>query len=86
MSKDYIYNKPQNLRTTLNDVSYTPAYHPSFGSCFIAVVDCEDKCAGNWDREKQYCGIVTKMDDVNEIQILMAHGSKTNSLRQWLNQ
>ena len=82
---EYIYNSNDNLRTTLGRVHYTPVNHPDVGSCFFAVVDCDDKCTGNWDHSKQYCGLVMRQDDVDEVRHVMDYGSKPYSLKTWLN-
>ena len=75
---DYIYNKLDNLRTTLERVSYTYVQHPIIGRYYFAIVDCDDKCVGKWDHNKRYCGLVTSLDDPEQIREIMHNGTKTN--------
>jgi hypothetical protein len=75
---DYIYNRLDNLRTTLDRVSYTYVQHPIIGSCYFAIVDCDDKCTGKWPYKKRYCGLVTAHDDPQQIREIMHNGARTN--------
>jgi hypothetical protein len=74
----YIYNDIHNLRTTINRVSYTYINHALVGICYFAIVDCDDKCTGNWDHKKRYCGLVTAQNDHQQIKAIMHNGTKTN--------
>jgi hypothetical protein len=74
---NYIYNDIQNLRTTIERVSYTYVTHPIVGMCYFAIVDCDDKCVGKWDHKKRYCGLVTAHNDSKQIKAIMHNGTKT---------
>ncbi|GEA06246.1 hypothetical protein KUL42_10070 [Alteromonas sp. KUL42] len=52
MEDNYIYNQDKNLRTTLGMVNYFPMHMPGMGPVWLTIVNCEDKCSGNWNIKK----------------------------------
>lgn len=84
MADSYIYNSDKNLRTTLARVNYFPMHMPGMGPVYLATVNCQDKCTGNWDMEKSYTGLVTQKHSTQAIQQIMHYGSSTRTVRECL--
>lgn len=84
MSSNYIYNQLENLRTTFAKVNYFPLQMPGMGPVYLATVNCEDKCAGKWDMQKSYTGLVTEKHNVEAIQQIMHAGASTRTVSEWL--
>jgi hypothetical protein len=84
MADSYIYNRDKNLRTTFARVNYFPIHMPGMGPVYLATVNCQDKCIGNWDMKKSYTGLVAEKHNTQAIQQIMHCGSSTKIVRDWL--
>ncbi len=78
----YIYNKINNLRAKLEDVLYIRVPHPEFGTCFITIVHCDDKCGGDWSMQKSYVGTTTVMHDEEQVVNIMHSGTSLSELKR----
>jgi hypothetical protein len=65
---NFTYNDFENLRSTIGRVDCTSIRHPFFGIVHFAVVDCDDKGRGGWNDTRQYYGLMTSYDDVEQIK------------------
>lgn len=84
----YIYNDARNIRTTLKSVQYMNITLPPASKArgAIALLNCEELIGAEWQKGRRLCGLVTKMNSVEQTSHILNRGGNLEHLEQGITQ
>lgn len=89
MNQDsYIYNNAKNIRTTLEAVQYMNITLPPILNVrgAIALLNCEELIGAEWQKGRRLCGLVTKMNSVEQTSHILNRGGNLEHLKEGITQ
>ena len=86
--ENYIYNEARNIRTTLESVQYMNLTLPPILNArgAIALLNCEELIGAEWQKGRRLCGLVTKMNSVEQTSHILNRGGNLEHLEETVTQ